>query len=774
MRWNEEASQAAFTSLNRVLAKCVLQGERPIFKQIYKEAGVSTFQRRINNKYNQRFKKRFERVDSKWLKSGGSDYKKLKAELEKILDEDKKPSEGIVGRRAGYGSILLDSYAKKFPNHKTFLWRKKLAKEIKEGVIIWEKNKEQNRLNNLKRQCHGETPSDLYDKYIQNTQDIEEYKNIKIKYDHMTISIDLGAYMFKDYKNLESFTPKRKPLLDAIIKLAYSYLDKSPVTGESMTRRFLRFLKFVYDNNLPLPIEPNNARYVAQEYRNYCINSKTSQNTNAINFNLTLICFKHLFENPDVYAKTFKGIKKIKRQDKKNSTYANIDDVGYAISYYYNFFTKVSDFIFEKKSFPYKLTLNGKETLLVPFNKRFFITKDTLSNNISWQRYIDFDNGKLRSEKDMLQNIQFLSPDRNSKSNHTKSDYTSEYTRYLKKRKAIIDDANSNHLHEARLELAQRAFKAFYMLFAAFTGMKDSELASFEWPDDEKIESTKSTIMNVAVIKPRANYKEIHLTINRIGVPLFKKALKLRKYLLQGNTCPKFFFTGYLNQVDYGTTLTQGNYGSQCISRHKVAHPNLPMIGTKKLRVFKNKMVLSITKGDMWLASASIGNSLRVNAEHYQGESEEKKDTQLNYFVENMVRQLKEYDNETITPQGKCESHNNPESINEGETLNCNNPFDCFKCKHYYATTDQETIHKLISLQYIIKRIQSKRAYNDIHFDEIMRPIEKKIERILIAMAIRYDLGNILNEITTLVFKKEILHPYWAFRLHHLFAIHQI
>lgn len=618
-------------------------------------------------------------------------------------------------------------------------------------------------------------PANFYEGFIEKTKPLEEYIKMRIKYEHMKVSINLGAYMFKDYKNLKSLNPKAKLLLDAAIKLSYDYLARSSVTNESMLRRYLRLLEFVYNNDLPLPIEPNDARHVIQQYRIYCLKAKTSPETNAINFNLALACLKYLFEDPEIYATIVKGIKTIKRNKKLNATSANVNEVEYAISYYYNFFMKVTDFVLENNSFPYKLTLNGVETLLIPnINQKYAITKDITFKTQSILMFLDFENGNLRTEKSMIQKFHLTHPKWNSKSDRAKVYFVSKSKNKLRKYKEKIHDANIDPFHLARLELAQRAFKAFFMLLGAFTGMKDSELAAFEWPDDNKIESSKSNILNLAVIKPRANYKEIHLNINRIGVPLFKKALKLRKYLLQDYSCPKFFFKGYFDNATYDNTLAQGTYGGQCISQHKVLHPDLPIIGTKKLRVYKNKMVLSITNGDMWLASASIGNSITTNSDYYQGEIEEKKDTQLSNFVENMVRQCTEEGNSMITPQGKCEEYNNPEHLNGNSTLNCNNPFDCFRCKHYFVTTDKETIHKLISLQYIIKRLQRQRAFNDDHFDDVMAPIENKIEHILIIMAQKHNLGVLLNEITSLVFKKEILHSYWAFRLHHLFAINQI
>lgn len=161
MKWDEKTSKEAFKSLNRILAKCVLQGERPILTQICKDAGIPQFQKQTNNKWFKQFKKRFDRIELKWFKSGGSVYKKLKAELELIELEGIRPTAWLLAQRTGLGRVLQPSYIKDYPNNIKYHWRKKIVTEIEESQIKWSTNRENRRVSGLKRVYDGKSSREL-------------------------------------------------------------------------------------------------------------------------------------------------------------------------------------------------------------------------------------------------------------------------------------------------------------------------------------------------------------------------------------------------------------------------------------------------------------------------------------------------------------------------------------------------------------------------------------------------------------------------------------
>ena len=91
--------------------------------------------------------------------------------------------------------------------------------------------------------------------------------------------------------------------------------------------------------------------------------------------------------------------------------------------------------------------------------------------------------------------------------------------------------------------------------------MNDSVLATLSWNDSDDFdeEVLEKGFRN---IKKRANHKIVEFNIQKTFINSFKKFLKLRRYVLNGNKIDKLFFIGYGKNVQVSATQGKGTFAS--------------------------------------------------------------------------------------------------------------------------------------------------------------------------------------------------------------------
>ena len=722
---------------------------------------------------------------AEWNEHGCTDFQEAKKALNDVMGEGYRPNSSNVARKLGKtNSYFVPSRTK------TQVWKQKIIALIKQEQSKWDYAKQDLHDSSIDSNTvyikhiveDGLTLKEIYKKFIQKVAKVEDYKKIGIKLKHVYAPLPLSYMMYSKRKKSKpliytdlidplSFSPERIILLQALIKKLYNEA-KSEKTMDASIRTVSRFIGFLDENELNMPTTPNDAREAYIHYSHFLRHQTSTSSARRYQPEIKeYLCI--LYPNEVTQVNIFRGIRSI-TEKRKNTTSVTIDDASYALSYYYHYFHKISDILLEDLPFPQLITLNAIKVLVTPYRREHTIPEDFKHKLQNPWIYYDLNNCRLRQKNEIDKIIPSFSKDWEKIQSYQQKSKISATKETLKKYEKQIALANTDKHHPVRVELAERAMRAFYMLLSGLSGMKDSELCNIEWGEDDNFVPIKSNSVGIVTIKPRANYKEIESTISRVGIYALRKALKIRRILLQGKNCNKLFFKGYGNNISTEGSMASGNFGQFCIKMHSKINPKVNGIGTRKLKVFKNKLILKQTGGNLWLTSTLVGNTEKVNAEYYISDTKDEKNNQLYNFVNLMVRTTKEGPKATTkssSSNSNCTNYENPEPFIEGQTLNCSNIFACFFCKNYGIEPNKDDIHKLMSLLYIIRRIETGRSFSNEQFNKVIKPAENIINIIFKVMSKKYDAGHIINEIQILVFVKSILHPYWEFKLSYLYDI---
>lgn len=629
----------------------------------------------------------------------------------------------------------------------------------------------------------------LHNQFIKTKATDEAYRNIGVLYDKR--KFNLSQVMYENVQKIfagrkgyniytSNFNPSHRPLLDNLILLFYNQKDLASRSLERQAFDTTRYLDWLRNNNYPMPLSLKNARNTYIFYSEYLRNRIRLGDANhdirrKQNFVLQFLTLmypdksKHIAERiPKIHATDLTG--KITKQ----CTTVKEEDINYALAYYFRFFHQVTDFLLENKPFPNPIKLISFNATLTPFTfGQVLLENHTKGHRAKLLRQLNLHEGRFLNDHEILQVLE----EEDGWSTLYDREKKEKYNKSKKRRNKYIsecENANNDTTHISRMKLGALAQRAFFMLFAGVTGQNDSVIATLEWGEDDLF-SLEKTSKGFVTIKPRANYKQIDFSIQRLLLNSFRKYLKLRRYLLNGYECNSLFFMGFGKDAKLTNILKDGSYGNSiCYDAHKKIDPNLPPIMTRKFRVYKNKWVLSYVNGDYWIASEIAGNTPRINAIHYHGKSPQEINNEISSFVDLMAKKIKSYDKiSENSSRGKCDDFQNPSPDSDHVLLepDCNNWYYCFFCKHYGIYPNNEDIHKLISLKYIIERISSSRAKNEIHFKQIMGPVLERIIMLLEIMAKKYDSEILIREITIKVYCHQELHWYWDLKLNQLWKM---
>lgn len=768
------------------LKQTVDNGMRPLKIPILRLAGLDRgYFEYGKQSWKQDMLKLIETKELEWQQHGGIEYIKI----DKIIDEKIKkrecPSESVVLQAAGFSDMYFRDKDNFYP------FREKLFKRIKSECLAFENAKILEReliQEQLAKQMlesipdemellriEGFTAEELFETFFQNNASEEICKSVGLLLPEIRESaIPFSHVMYAErervptnsrsyYINPGSFNISRIPILYALIQLAYKNRN-NPNTLLSTLKEVLEYLD--YCDNLDEHFIPANKEGAREGYQSFILHLRKKISLNTLSSgsgniiqNKVIVFLKFIFPNHDDRHYIFKKIKKIKRDYNSNSNEVEDNSAMYAITYYAQFFLKVCKLLFDEKTiFPCAISIQEKHYLCIPYNDILIHHESPILVDRSPFQYYNVNTGSFRT-------INEIAP----LDEHFSEYHRSNKMRGLKNIESIAKDINSNFNHRYRLQLAERAFQAFYMLLSAITGMKDSELANLRWGDDDQLDIEKTASKGIVTIKPRAHYKEMNYEIHRYGVTLLRQAVKLRRYLLQGYQSENFFFIGCGANISITSALKSGKYGGEIIRKHQVINPDLPRIGTRKLRIFKSSQIMKQSNGNAWLASVMLGHSLSVNISHYQSKAKKERESELRQFAELMLQNIKNRKNDNSKPI--CESYDTPEFFFENKALTCDNIFACFICKKHRLHPDEEDIHKLLSLRYVIQRINTARAFSKEHFDTVLQPVDEMTLALLKLMATKYGCGALINTIQDRVYKKAELHSYWDFKIRYLYEL---
>lgn len=420
------------------------------------------------------------------------------------------------------------------------------------------------------------------------------------------------------------------------------------------------------------------------------------------------------------------------------------NDLKYHFNFYHKFFHGISNFILQSKQYPYKLSLISNYIWILP-NMSPYIHEDT--NNIPFA--FNKNTGNIYTVEE-IQKIHKMK----------KTDAILHFNSYQKS----ITKYNAAYYSYHRIRLANKAMKAYYMLFLTITGMNDSTATNLLWNDKYEV---KEISHKFKTIKYRAGNKIVEFEIQNKFMSDFKKYLSLRKYILNGKVSPYLFFVSGTNYKNHTFKNKTGNFAFY-INKEMIKYidKNLPKINSRQLRVNKAHQV--IKENGIIAASQLSQSSINTLISFYQGESFSSSTEQLTRYFKLLNKNIFEKNLNSIeTSIGHCNIPNKPNSkLNfANKNIDCSQQEGCLFCESYAIHIDKDDLRKIYSLEYIIN--ESKYTAKDIeHYIAIYEPILKRIENIINEiLSLKKISETHLKEIRDDIFINQNLHPYWEYKL---------
>ncbi|MBO1271133.1 hypothetical protein J3L11_05645 [Shewanella sp. 4t3-1-2LB] len=419
---------------------------------------------------------------------------------------------------------------------------------------------------------------------------------------------------------------------------------------------------------------------------------------------------------------------------------------------YNQIFSQITDLLTNCRPLPHKLHMPQQDIWLMP-QKRVFATPKMLKERSEWKwqyRALDYKNGKIYDPSEIEQFY-------NGKTSHNSAN--SAVINALKLQAKV----NKNPRHFIRIFLFNYAQAAFYNLFLANTGMNSKQAFELDWNDDFKIDKD---IQGIKVIKYRAKGRLQKFQISTTFLLTFKLFLKLREFILNGESFPKLFIShhnGKLNiqtlRRDYLTGLTRKHLGPLM--------DRVP-ISPREWRAYKATKILEQTKGDIQITADLLQNSTTTLKKSYGNISLEIATSEFNSFFE----RLKERSEIGVssTPAGGCVDLGQPITKHSSVSPNCSIYEHCLFCEKYAFHADKEDVWKILSMKYVILETQCL-ASSIEHFNQLFSEVLGRIEHLIkLAVETNKMTMNEVNKIEKEV-QEEELSPYWKNKLNLLVNI---
>lgn len=320
---------------------------------------------------------------------------------------------------------------------------------------------------------------------------------------------------------------------------------------------------------------------------------------------------------------------------------------------------------------------------------------------------------------------------------------------------AVLDKANGELRHRHRRFMGMVALNAFIHLFLSRTGMNWAQAVELQWPsgDGEQVAVIRQKFRS---IKFRAGGKYVYFQLPINFMPLFKRFLKVRNFLLQG--CPEFsglFFNLGINAVGTPSLIKSAMPGISTMLRR--IDPSFVQIRSRAWRAAKSDWLL--TRTDVATTAQLLQNSEQTVLQSYAAGSVQSHQIEMSAFLDGIVISGAESSNSgEITAVGACIAHGSPATVlgvAATVTPNCDAPeAGCLFCDKFKVHADETDVRKLLSCRYTLARTSHLAG-----FHETSEPLIARIDLILEQLERR-------DQVLVYRIRQEVdegeLDPYWS------------
>lgn len=311
--------------------------------------------------------------------------------------------------------------------------------------------------------------------------------------------------------------------------------------------------------------------------------------------------------------------------------------------------------------------------------------------------------------------------------------------------RVTIKNFKSNPKGYAAKVLVQRALSAGLITFISASGTNLSVVQALEVHTGRVVPSTKGK--RYSGTKGRADGKYVYPEFGLDYVPVFKKIMDLRKWLLNGRATHLVF----PYETENGMV---GSVESACIGALKsffeVVLPNTVWVTPRQWRKGVGTEYIKLSDGDTVLTSEKLGNTESVVRIHYSRPSMEDTAVELTAFFDLVystaiartrllpeipVTVIDDSEHPSNIPTGRCDKPDELRpALADGFTSfapvpSCGEPTTCLFCIYFGVHADEQDVRRLISLEYLLK--VSRGSMANERYIEKYSPMLHRIDEVL-------------------------------------------
>lgn len=632
---------------------------------------------------------------------------------------------------------------------------------------------------------------DVVDFYLPLTEDIANTAlsrpdNVILNYAPDVHSVDIGALCYLDrirgtrgkenlkgrnwHVNIESFDASR---IQDVKKLIVYFSDevklgaKAHRTLSSIARNFVKFVHWAdLEGHAGFLSDVDKAALAIKCYVEH-LREKLQRNKIALS---TAVRYQNVaVETLTEFlcaANIVRGVRliRMKNSDTQSAVPPDEDRVGKALSLCHSLFKGICELVLNKRQYPLQCAmpayLGFRDNLawILPSRMPFLAPhleegRQTLPKPHWLWNYTDGQVAKLSDIEHKYRSRQYALAGINAA-------------------EKALQEANSSAQHKYRRIHAMLAYGAFIHMFIANTAMNLAEVCKLPWEGSYEASPDRQ---GFRTIKLRAEGRTVSFSIQAVFLPVFKKFIELRTYLLN-NRQWKYLFFSRLEDLDSAPTRMRPLMFQDFNKTLRRFDPSFPGIGAREWRVARADFGLRHEGADR--TAVALQNKRATVLKNYTGVSETKVIDELGAFY-NLLSSvvLETRDNiptdAIIGPLGMCKQFDSPAAYERDVPIepDCHQAEGCLFCNKFAVHADAIDIRKLLSCRYCIMSTIHL-ADNDEHFNKLFGEVLTRIDNLLKTIeSLNPSCSALIEKIRTEVNEEELLDPYWAKKIEMLISI---
>ncbi|EGR2264050.1 hypothetical protein ACCI29_003882 [Vibrio parahaemolyticus] len=347
-----------------------------------------------------------------------------------------------------------------------------------------------------------------------------------------------------------------------------------------------------------------------------------------------------------------------------------------------------------------------------------------------------------------------------------------QYKKFLRELDLFLNDKYESKRY---IEIINRLVAYYAVIFIGLTGANSSDIES--WDYLQSLDVAKDPINKELIqVKFRAEGRVTKYPIGgNKGLKILNNYLALRKDLAEVAVNDKLFVF-ILNK----NTLTNISKFQERLPdldgtsdrTYKALMGDLQNVSLRQLRKNKSVLLHSLNIDSRFVADL-LNHTQHTNHKFYLEDNIDDRVKSFSDFWEAVksgrqgisdVAKSNKEDEKLVS--GHCRDKGEPIPINVEVPfkVDCKEEYGCLYCKNFVCHLDEEDIHKLLSLRYVIKIVKSF-ATDYLHAEDIFRFSLLRIESILKEIRTYKKFKPKLDEYINLVDDLGILTPYWERKL---------